>query len=137
MNIEERFLSFVEPEPNSGCWLWTGFVDAKGYGYFSLNGKTNRSHRVSYELYVKRIPKGLQIDHLCRVPCCVNPAHLEPVTPKENVRRGNAGVHNLLKTHCPKGHPYSGSNLYIHPNGGRGCRFCRKEASAKLQGREL
>lgn len=93
MTIDERFWSFVSPEPNSGCWLWTGgdYV-GEGYGCFSEGGKAKRAHKWAYERYVGPVPAGLVLDHKCRVRCCANPAHLEPVTHKENARRGLCGV---------------------------------------------
>lgn len=83
------FLSKVSPEPNSGCWLWTGCTEEKGYAVlYKDNWKGHRpAHRFSYETFVGPIPKGLHIDHLCNIKCCVNPAHLEPVTAQENNRR--------------------------------------------------
>ncbi|MGI9402887.1 MAG: HNH endonuclease signature motif containing protein [Hyphomicrobium sp.] len=121
-------MKFVSPEPNSGCWLWTGACNRDGYAQFALNGARNGGHRFSYELFVGPIPEGLQIDHLCRVRCCVNPAHLEPVTQRENARRGNVGQNNKSKTHCPKGHPYTPDNTYVTPVGRRDCMECRREA---------
>ena len=82
----ERFEKFIAIMPDT-CWVWTGSVNRKGYGSFRLNGKLQAAHRVSYELYVGTIPEGLHIDHLCRKPGCVNPSHLEPVTPGENTLR--------------------------------------------------
>lgn len=74
------------------CWIWTGNVHpTTGYGHFVRKGvRTPLAHRASYELLVGPIPTGLQIDHLCMVKACVNPAHLEPVTPAENTRRARA-----------------------------------------------
>lgn len=81
------------------------------------------AHRASYEAFVG--PLGaLYIDHLCKTPACVNPAHMEPVTNSENVRRGNAGLRNRLKTHCPHGHPYAGENLIVTNRGERVCKAC-------------
>lgn len=76
-----------------GCWLWQGALNTKGYAVLSVGGRGGRrhyAHRLSYEIHVGPIPAGLQIDHLCRVRRCVNPAHLEPVTNRENVLRGIA-----------------------------------------------
>lgn len=91
------------------------------------DGKMRLAHRVAYEIHVGPIPDGLEIDHLCRVRCCVNPDHLEPVTHRENMRRSpswnSVGRRQKAKTHCPKGHPYSGYNLIVTKSG---CRFCRK-----------
>ena len=129
MDIFERFYKKVQMEPNSGCWLWDGHYNRKGYGCFQV-GKQNRSaHRVSYELHIGSIPEGLQLDHLCRVRCCVNPDHLEPVTNRENCLRGNVGKYQLDKKHCPQGHPYSGDNLIVRPDGRRRCRACENKAS--------
>lgn len=126
-----RFEDKFTPEPNSGCWLWTASLDRKGYGQFRFpDGRTGRAHRYAYESFVGPIPTGLEIDHLCRVRSCVNPTHLEPVTHLENIRRGKTGINlaaaNLAKTHCPQGHPYSGTNLYVRPNGYRKCRECHR-----------
>jgi hypothetical protein len=111
----------TQPE---GCWLWTAQHDRAGYAQFYLTSlrRSVGAHRFAYELLVGPIPDGLVIDHLCRNPGCVNPGHLEPVTNAENIRRGLAG---RLKTHCPKGHPLDGSNVYLRRNGTRYCRRCR------------
>jgi hypothetical protein len=135
--LMDRFWEKVFPEPNSGCWLWCGALTKAGYGKISLGyreGKEVYAHRLSYETHYGPIPDGLVIDHLCRVTCCVNPQHLEPVTHKVNVRRGRVcdlhdpdnPVHpNSRKTACLRGHPLSGSNLHISPSGSRICRTCR------------
>lgn len=70
------------------CWLWLGSKSSYGYGIYVLNGKSIPAHRYAYERFNGPIPKGLQIDHLCRVKNCVNPTHLEVVTQLENIRRG-------------------------------------------------
>lgn len=89
-----------------GCWIWTAKINERGYGVFWLAGKNRKAHRVSYELHVQRIPEGMQIDHLCRQPACVNPHHLEVVTQKENNRR-KPGVkiceHDVGHTQCRQG----------------------------------
>lgn len=133
--LPERFWDKVQAEPNSGCWLWVGAF-SNGYGSFSLGGRTGRrygAHRVAYEFLVGPIPAGLQIDHLCRVRNCVNPDHMEPVTSRENTRRGEAGKAtgrlNRAKSHCPQGHPFSGENLYETKSGGRACIACKREST--------
>lgn len=127
----ERFWEKVQIEPG-GCWQWTGGLNGVGYGQF-YRGKRSRedtgktyAHRWAYEQLVGPIPEGLHLDHLCRNPACVNPAHLEPVTARENLLRGvGPSAAHAKKTHCPDGHPYAGSNLYIHPTKGyRVCRAC-------------
>lgn len=102
------------------CYDWTGAVSHGGYGAFRVNGRIVRASRFAYG----DVPDGLEIDHLCRRPVCVRRSHLEAVTHLVNMRRGNG---NGRKTHCPQGHPYSGDNLYIWPNGRRGCRTCHNE----------
>lgn len=86
----ESLLSRSHPIPFSGCWAWHGAVNTHGYAQVRVNGKKKVAHVVSYELKCGPLPAGLQIDHLCRVRCCVNPDHLEAVTPSVNVRRGIA-----------------------------------------------
>jgi hypothetical protein len=89
--IRARFWARVEKRPD-GCWIWTGVINHNGYGRYTYarpDGRSlaSRAHRIAYELLVGPIPDGLQLDHLCRVKACVNPAHLEPVTQDENMRR--------------------------------------------------
>jgi hypothetical protein len=128
-NQLRRFMEKVAPEPNTGCWLWYGAWGGGGYPVVNLYCVNYAAHRVAYEHFVGPIGEGLQLDHLCRVRCCVNPAHVEPVTPIVNTMRGDtAAAKNAAKTHCPMGHPYSGSNLYIAPKtGDRMCKKCSRE----------
>ena len=131
--VKERLWRHISPEPNTGCWLWAGHCCPKGYGKVGLNGKTARAHRVAYEAYIGAIPKGLTLDHLCRVRCCVNPNHLEPVTHKENVLRGESpSARHARLTHCPQGHPYSGKNL-LFSSGSRRCRICLREHQKRYE----
>ena len=110
----------------SGCWIRTEGLTDKGYAKLYHDGKRHRAHRLYYTLLAGPIPEGLVLDHLCRVRNCVNPDHLEPVTQLVNVRRGRSGQPQLAKTHCPHGHPYSGSNLSINSKGGRRCKECAR-----------
>lgn len=118
-----------EFNPSLGpCWLWTAGA-RNGYGKISrtINGEFHNydAHRVSYESLRGRIPAGMQLDHLCRVPACVNPDHLEPVPQPENIYRGRK---RDLYTHCPKGHEMTESNTYRIPStGGRMCQQCRRD----------
>jgi len=117
-----RFWSKVSKTEN--CWNWTGWLRL-GYGQFNVGRRKFAAHRVAYELTVGPIPEGMQLDHLCRNTRCVNPAHLEPVTPVENTHRGTQpAADNARKTHCKNGHPLSGDNLQIVFNGRRRCRIC-------------
>jgi len=115
----------------TGCWLWCGYKDGKGYGVFGKDpGKPIKAHRFSYENFKGKIPEGLQLDHVCRVRCCVNPSHLEPVTNRENVIRGIAA--RPAQTHCRSGgHELTRENTYINPRGHRECRICRGEAAQR------
>lgn len=123
MPTAERFWGKVEFTDD--CWLWTGTQNQKGYGRASVQGRAVQAHRWAYEFCVGPIPDGLTIDHLCRVRNCVNPDHLEPVTNRVNLSRGfSPSAICARKTHCPQGHPYSGDNLYVKPNGWRECRIC-------------
>lgn len=135
-SVSERFWEKVEKGP--GCWEWLSSKWRDGYGRFSVMGRRVPAHRVSWELSRSKIPDGLVIDHLCKNTSCVNPDHLEPVTSRENTRRGNvgktAGKHNSAKTHCRHGHEFSKKNTYVYPDGReRGCRTCQKNAYEKLK----
>lgn len=118
----------------NGCWEWQKSITRQGYGNFRKGGRIHLSHRVAFEIYVGRIPDGLQIDHLCRNRSCCNPDHLEAVTQRQFILRGEswAGKH-ARKTHCPHGHEYTEENTYWRktPSGvGRMCRTCRKQRNA-------
>lgn len=120
------------PEQNSGCFLWIGPCNRKGYGVLSAEGGAQIAHRASYEFHVGKIPDGLQLDHLCRTRCCINPRHLEPVTLQENVRRGEVGKFFRNKTHCPKGHPYDEDNTG-RSQGERYCKECRNSVRRDIR----
>lgn len=116
---------------STDCWIWTG-AKARGYGSIYIGRKNRKTHRVSYELFVGPIPKGLHLDHICRNPSCCNPAHLEPVTHAENARRGIAGQYMrermASKEVCAKGHSYQ-ENEYRSPKTGyRHCKECSRQA---------
>jgi HNH endonuclease len=121
------------------CWLWTGAkVTGTGYGSIVMGDRSAyMAHRLSYEWHVGPIPDGYVIDHLCGVRNCVRPEHLEAVTTRENLRRGNGiCALNKRKTHCKRGHLLDGANIYVLPQGGRACRQCKREWDAdRRQGR--
>lgn len=109
------------------CWLWTGQLDISGYGVDYCNGELRKAHRVAYELLVGPIPDGKILDHVkdrgCRHRSCCNPGHLEPVTNRENILRGDSqAANNARKTQCKRGHELDGLN-------NRGQRFCKVCAS--------
>jgi HNH endonuclease len=129
-----RFLAKRREDP-SGCWIWTGAVgQGKGdlsYGQIWMNGKLRRAPRVSHELFVGPIPDGATIDHLCRTPLCVNPNHLEAVSVRENILRGESPTAlNARKTECKRGHALLGANVLIEKKG-RWCRECRRASDRR------
>jgi hypothetical protein len=132
-NLPEKVSSRIQVDA-AGCWLWQGAVSDTGYGTIYVGSgrkdrKTKLLHRFCYEQSIGPIPLGRDLDHLCRVRRCCNPAHLEPVTRQENVLRGDAGVQmaafHRSKTHCKNGHPYDDANTLISRQGHRRCRKCR------------
>ncbi len=90
LRVEERVVPVLVIAPLGECWVWVARLNRNGYGRLHHGGCERMAHRLSYEVHVGPIPDGLLLDHLCRVRCCVNPAHLEPVTHRENTLRGKA-----------------------------------------------
>lgn len=135
--LPERFWAKTQISAN-GCWEWTAQIAHHGYARYSFNGRTSKAHRVAYEQLVGPIPAGLVIDHLCRVRHCVNPAHLEPVTNAENLRRGEWVLPTrvaALRTHCRQGHAYAEHGA-PDVRGGRRCRACQRQWSTESRARK-
>ena len=107
---------------NSPCWIWEGAYNNKGYPRLTLGGEHWLAHRLAYERYWGPIPGGMQLDHICREPGCINPLHLEPVTCRENLRRSpftQASIHGNKRV-CLRGHPFDATL----EQGYRWCRVC-------------
>ena len=128
-----RFWSKVQP--TEGCWLWTGARSTEGYGYIGVGPRRNHkdvlAHRLMWELTYGPIPNGLWVLHRCDTPSCVRPDHLFLGTHQDNMddmkRKGRTHVGGgaawqRAKTHCPRGHTYTGTNLYRRP--GTRYRLC-------------
>lgn len=133
VELASRFWSKVDIKSRDECWPWTASRSREGYGMFRVakagesGAHMTGAHRVAYTLYIGEIPPGFQIDHLCRVRECVNPYHLDAVSQRENLLRGNGlpGI-NHRKTHCLRGHPLEGDNIkYKRSPRGRLWRACR------------
>lgn len=145
LSLAERFWQKVDK--SGECWTWTACCLPSGYGQMNIGGgRKAYAHRMAYELAVGPIPMGLVIDHLCRNPACVNPAHLEPVTQKVNRDRGNARLFlhrwqegsaalKRNQTHCRHGHAFDAPNTLVRPNGTRGCRACQSAYQRRLRAR--
>ena len=134
-----RFWAKVDKTSDpGGCWLWTAALSGVGYGVIGFGPRGSNqiflAHRVAYAIVIGSIPDGMTLDHVwdrgCRNRHCVNPAHLEPVTQLQNVRRYISASH-VPKTHCPLGHQLFGENLYETKSREgwikRECRICRRE----------
>jgi len=124
---------FSKTIPDGDCLTWKGHLNYAGYGLIWTKDKKYRVHRIIHELFIGPIAEGLCVDHLCRNRACVNPEHLEAVTPVENVRRGVPKNRN--KTHCVKGHEFSLENTTILKSGKRRCRKCHNRLNREWKAR--
>lgn len=123
----------------AACWPWTAYRTRSGYGRFNLGGKRiDTAHRVAYVLLRGPVPEGLQLDHLCRVRHCVNPAHLEPVTQRENLLRGaTVPARYATRTRCVNGHEFTPENTAPgRTPGQRRCRACDRERMRRYRSRQ-
>lgn len=133
----DRFMERVTERPD-GCWDWRGHHIRTGYAVVSLPREGRKhapkmtAHRLAYELFVGPVDPDLDADHLCFNRGCVNPAHVEPVTHKENIRRmpGLFGQ-RARATHCQRGHDLSMTATFDKGDGRRRCRTCRQEAQRR------
>lgn len=127
MTILDRFMSHVR-KIETGCWIWTGSLNAEGYGTFKDGKKTWLAHRWAYK-HIGKHDLVPELHHKCRVRACVNHKDLEPTDPLTHPDKPS--VLNLLKKECPAGHPYDEVNTYVDSRGHRHCRECRKEANMR------
>jgi len=137
--VEVSKTSFYNGSP---CWEWAACLNRGGYGQFKYKRETSlAAHRRIYQWFVGTIPDGLELDHLCRVRHCVNPAHLEAVTHRENGLRGQSPVALAAQqTHCANGHPFTPENTYIFRKASgeirqRACKICTRAYRAKSAAR--
>jgi hypothetical protein len=123
----KRILSGALVDAETGCWVWQRQISTSGYGMTSYQGKYMGAHRAVYLLEKGEIPEGLELDHLCRNRACINPEHLEPVTRRENLLRGETRTaRRARQTHCKRGHEFTPENTIID-GGTRRCRACKNE----------
>ncbi len=134
-----RFEKHIEHVPFTDCWLWSASTSGTRvkYGMFGLGRKVYKAHRVAWWIHRGEIPEGKHIDHLCCMPICVNPSHLEPVSQRENNARTNERGRNgnIAKTRCPQGHEYTESTTYLN-NGRRVCNICMRAHRAKWRAKK-
>jgi len=117
-SADVRFKEKTVYEPIRGCIIWVGAITAQGYGSVGINSKIYSAHAIAYEKHKGAIPKGYNIDHLCRTERCVNPYHLEAVPTGINIAR------QPKRTHCKQGHEFTKDNTIHRKDGYRGCRKC-------------
>lgn len=130
---ESRYKHLIKVDPETGCWIWLGARNKKGYGLLSIhcgNVKLQeRAHRYFYKQKYGYIPPSLQLDHIvCDNTSCCNPDHVKPATNWENTRRSvtNPIAINARKTHCKRGHEFTPENTYYRIRE-RNCKICRRE----------
>ena len=127
----DRFWAKVIIDCACDCWVWVGARTEGGYGQFRVGGRRGQvklAHRLAWETWRGPIPPELQIDHLCRVRACVNPAHMEPVSQRVNILRGTGyTARSARRTECPNGHPHSEETNGFTGRGKRYCKTCNRD----------
>lgn len=130
-----RFWSKVDKREPDECWPWLGAIDKDGYGRMRWGDTHLTAHHAAHTLLIGPVPPGWHVDHVYARGCirrdCVNPHHLEAVTPAENVRRGEPA----RRTHCPRGHEYTPENTSTTSGTGRTCVTCNRERNARRRAR--
>lgn len=129
-NIKKRLLKKISLDEQSDCWNYTGAIHRGGYGHIGYKSARHMlAHRVSYNVFVGIIPDKMVLDHLCRNRKCVNPKHLEPVTQRQNLLRGE-GIQaiNAKKTKCLNGHDF---DILFKYGNSRGCTKCNSDRNRK------
>lgn len=129
-----RFEEKYQPDPNSGCWIWLGAMDVKGYPLVKGEGKVKYAYRLAYLMFKGKVRKGYDVHHTCHTPLCVNPDHLQALTRRAHTALGeNIVGRNIRKTHCERGHPFRGENLRVDSKGKRGCKTCDRERMREVR----
>ena len=137
LDLQQTLARLIEPEPNTGCWLWAGLLNPGGYGVLVIQDAKalgeKAAHRITWTVHRGRIPDGLVVDHLCRVRSCVNPDHLRVVTPRVNALENNLSppAQSAARSHCIYGHSLDDAYLYRQATTGRRRRCCRPCANAR------
>lgn len=135
VDLDHKIQSLIEVDIATGCWIWRGsFLQKSGYGRIKVKGRDYVAHRFIYERYVEPVPKELQLDHLCRVRLCVNPQHLEPVTPYENQLRGSTFTKKFSESlTCSRGHEKIPENIFLRKDGRYRCKLCKRLKESELR----
>lgn len=133
MELTKRILEKIVGEPMTGCWLWTAQIGRGGYARLKVRNRSLDAHKYIFELLNGAVQGGLELDHLCRVRCCVNPAHLEAVPKRTNILRGKSfAAVNAAKAVCANGHPFDS----LRSNGHRRCQQCNTAAVNRYKRRK-
>lgn len=137
--LVDYLLSKTITDPATGCLLWTGAATHLGYGVaYSVHFRTRQAHRLMYLAAIGPLDDDRHLDHLCRRPPCINTEHLEPVTPRTNILRGEGlAAMNARKTHCKWGHPLTADNIWVGVDSTRVCRTCSRLTASGKHPRQL